>query len=54
MAHCRIPVIDHITVDNTGGDRQGAVVEVDVVSAEGSTAGRPKSTSTCWPTSRPS
>ncbi|MCC9186221.1 hypothetical protein MMAG44476_34741 [Mycolicibacterium mageritense DSM 44476 = CIP 104973] len=39
MAHCRIPVIDHITVDNTGGDRQGAVVEVDVVSAEGSHGG---------------
>ena len=39
MAHCRIPVIDHITVDNTGGDRQGAVLEVDVVSAEGSHGG---------------
>ena len=39
MAHCRIPVIDHITVDNTGGDRQGAVIEVDVVSAEGSHGG---------------
>lgn len=39
MAHCRIPVIDHITVDNTGGDRQGAVIEVDVVSADGSHGG---------------
>ncbi|MGE2736075.1 DUF3320 domain-containing protein [Mycolicibacterium vaccae] len=39
MAHCRIPVIDHITVDNTGGDRQGAVLEVDVVSADGSHGG---------------
>jgi Protein of unknown function (DUF4011)/Swt1-like HEPN/AAA domain/REase_MTES_1575/Protein of unknown function (DUF3320) len=39
MAHCRIPVIDHITVDNTGGDRQGAVIEIDVVSAEGSHGG---------------
>lgn len=39
MAHCRIPVIDHITVDNTGGDLQGAVIEVDVVSAEGSHGG---------------
>lgn len=39
MAHCRIPLIDHITVDNTGGDRQGAVLEVDVVSAEGSHGG---------------
>lgn len=39
MAHCRIPVIDRITVDNTGGDLQGAVIEVDVVSAEGSHGG---------------
>ena len=39
MAHCRIPVIDHITVDNTGGDLRSAVVEVDVVSAEGSHGG---------------
>lgn len=39
MAHCRIPVIDQITVDNTGGDRQGAVLEIDVVSAEGSHGG---------------
>lgn len=39
MAHCRIPVIDHITVDNMGGDRQGAVLEIDVVSAEGSHGG---------------
>lgn len=36
MAHCRIPVVEHITVDNTGGDRQGAVLEVSVVSADGS------------------
>lgn len=39
MAHCRIPVINHITVDNTGGDLQSAVIEVDVVSAEGSHGG---------------
>jgi hypothetical protein len=39
MAHCRIPVIDHITVNNTGGDTQSAVIEVDVVSAEGSHGG---------------
>ncbi|MBB5164134.1 DUF4011 domain-containing protein [Mycobacterium sp. AZCC_0083] len=39
MAHCRIPVIDRITVDNTGGDRQGAVIEIDVVSADGSHGG---------------
>ena len=39
MAHCRIPVIDHITVDNTGGDLRSAVIEVDVVSAYGSHGG---------------
>ena len=39
MAHCRIPVIDHITVDNTGGDLRSAVIEVDVVSADGSHGG---------------
>lgn len=39
MAHCRIPVIDHITIDNTGDDVHGAVVEVDVVSARGSHGG---------------
>ena len=39
MAHCRIPVIDHITVDNTGADLRSALVEVDVVSAEGSHGG---------------
>lgn len=39
MAHCRIPVIDHITVHNTGAQQHGAVLEVDVVSAEGSHGG---------------
>jgi hypothetical protein len=39
MAHCRIPVVDHVTVDNTGGDLHSARVEVDVVSAEGSHGG---------------
>lgn len=39
MAHCRIPVIDHITVHNTGVDQRGAVLEVDVVSADGSHGG---------------
>lgn len=39
MAHCRIPVIDHITVDQVAADVQGAVIEVDVVSAEGSHGG---------------
>jgi hypothetical protein len=39
MAHCRIPVIEQIAVDNTGGDAHGAVLEVDVVSADGSHGG---------------
>ena len=39
MAHCRIPVIDHITVDNTDVDLRSAVVEVDVLSAAGSHGG---------------
>ncbi|WP_301120926.1 DUF3320 domain-containing protein [Mycolicibacterium fortuitum] len=39
MAHCLIPVIDHITIDNTGGDLSGGIVEIDVVSAEGSHGG---------------
>jgi len=39
MAHCRVPVIDHITVDNTGNEVHGAVVEVDVVSTAGSHGG---------------
>ncbi|UJL30984.1 DUF3320 domain-containing protein [Mycolicibacterium vanbaalenii] len=39
IAHCRIPVIEHITVTNTGGDVHGAVIEVDVVSADGSHGG---------------
>ncbi|WP_445166987.1 DUF3320 domain-containing protein [Mycolicibacterium sp. Dal123E01] len=39
MAHCRIPVVDHITIDNIGGDQRGAVIEVDVVSADGSHGG---------------
>ncbi|AKS35857.1 DUF3320 domain-containing protein [Mycolicibacterium goodii] len=39
MAHCRIPVIDHITIDNTFGDLLGATIEIDVVSAEGSHGG---------------
>ena len=39
MAHCRVPVVDHITVDNTGSEVHGAVVEVDVVSTAGSHGG---------------
>ena len=54
MAHCRVPVIDHITVDNTGNEVHGAVVEVDVVSTAGSTVGPERCTSTSLPTSRQS
>ena len=39
MAHCRIPVVDHITVENTGTDVHSAFLEVDVVSAQGSHGG---------------
>jgi hypothetical protein len=39
MAHCRVPVIDHVTVDNAGELVHGAVLEVDVLSAEGSHGG---------------
>ncbi|MGE2718464.1 DUF3320 domain-containing protein [Mycolicibacterium celeriflavum] len=39
MAHCRIPVIDHITVQTSGPDLHGAVVQVEVVSAHGSHGG---------------
>jgi len=39
MAHCRIPVIEQITVDNPGPDAHGAVVEVDIVSTDGSHGG---------------
>ncbi|OBB77103.1 DUF3320 domain-containing protein [Mycobacterium sp. 852014-52144_SCH5372336] len=39
MAHCRIPVIDHITVESKGPDLRGAVVQVDVISAQGSHGG---------------
>ncbi|WP_200900693.1 hypothetical protein [Mycolicibacter heraklionensis] len=35
MAHCRIPVIDHITVD----ELRGAVLHLDVTSADGSHGG---------------
>ncbi|TDH48412.1 DUF3320 domain-containing protein [Mycobacterium eburneum] len=39
MAHCQIPVIDHVTVDNAGEELRGAVLELDVVSADGSHGG---------------
>lgn len=35
MAHCRIPVIDHITVDNVGEDLHGAVLEVEITDVAG-------------------
>jgi len=39
MAHCRIPVIHNITVNQVGSDVSGAIIEVDVVSAIGSHGG---------------
>ena len=39
MAHCRIPVIESITIDNATESVHSAVVEVDVVSADGSHGG---------------
>lgn len=39
MAHCRIPVIDHIVVDNAGEELRGAVLQLDVTSADGSHGG---------------
>lgn len=39
MAHCRVPVIDHVTVNNSGDSVHGAVVEIDVLSASGSHGG---------------
>ncbi len=39
MAHCRIPVVDEISVVRHGHDLRGASVEVDVVSEHGSLGG---------------
>lgn len=39
MAHCRIPVIDHISVDNAGDELRGAVLHLEVTSADGSHGG---------------
>jgi hypothetical protein len=39
MAHCKIPVVDHITVDGIGGERRAAVLHVDVLCAQGSLGG---------------
>ncbi|WP_234787432.1 DUF3320 domain-containing protein [Mycolicibacter sinensis] len=39
MAHCRIPVIDHITITNAGDELRGAVLHLEVMSANGSHGG---------------
>ena len=39
MAHCRIPVVDHVTIDGIADELRGAVLHVDVVSAAGSHGG---------------
>ncbi|ASX00237.1 DUF4011 domain-containing protein [Mycobacterium intracellulare] len=39
MAHCRIPVVDQVTIDGVTEDLRGAVLRVDVVSATGSHGG---------------
>lgn len=39
MAHCRIPVIDHIVVDNAGEELRSAVLQLEVTSAGGSHGG---------------
>ncbi|MEZ0384001.1 DUF3320 domain-containing protein [Mycobacterium sp. pW045] len=39
MAHCRIPVIDHIAIDNAGDELRGAVIHLEVMSANGSHGG---------------
>jgi hypothetical protein len=39
MAHCRIPVVDHVTIDGIGQEVRGAVLQVDVISVEGSHGG---------------
>ena len=39
MAHCRIPVVDHVTIDGIADERRGAVLHIDVVSATGSHGG---------------
>jgi hypothetical protein len=39
MAHCSVPVVDEIVIENFVGELRGASVEVDVVSATGSLGG---------------
>ncbi|NUJ89658.1 DUF3320 domain-containing protein [Plantibacter sp. MCCC 1A11337] len=38
MAHCSIAVIDEIVLENHGGERRAASVEIDVVTADGALA----------------
>ena len=39
MAHCRVPIVDEIVIENLGGETRGASLEVDVVTAHGSLGG---------------
>ncbi|TFD91239.1 DUF3320 domain-containing protein [Cryobacterium serini] len=39
MAHCRIPIVDEIVIENLGTETRGASLEVDVVTANGSLGG---------------
>ncbi|PQM53358.1 DNA helicase [Mycolicibacter virginiensis] len=39
MAHCRIPVIDHLAIENVGDELRGAVLQLEVTSADGSHGG---------------
>lgn len=39
MAHCRVPIVDEIVIENLGGETRGASLEVDVVTADGSLGG---------------
>lgn len=39
MAHCRVAIVDEITIEHHGPDLRGASLEVDVVSAHGSLGG---------------
>lgn len=39
MAHCRVPVVEDVAVDNGGDELRGAVIELDVAGAGGSLGG---------------
>jgi hypothetical protein len=41
MAHCRVPIIDEIVIENQSTEKRGASLEIDVASARGS-LGAPK------------